>query len=104
MHAMRRPVNWSQQFIVILAFTGVVSTALCWALWLYLLKHLSAGATSMSTLAVPVIAIAAAAYHLGERPTMIELVGMTLIICALVVLALTKLSEQRSIASEMAQE
>jgi drug/metabolite transporter (DMT)-like permease len=63
-----------------------VATALCWVLWLYVLRKLSTTVASMSTLAVPVIAILSAHWQLGERAAPTELAGMLCIGVALVVL------------------
>lgn len=83
-------VRWSGQFIGVLAFTGLISTGIGWLVWLYLLERLSANVAAMTTLAVPVIAIIAAAIHFSERPTGIEFLGMALILGALWLLAWLK--------------
>lgn len=66
-----------------LLFSGVVSTAAGWFMWQYVLNRLSAGTTSLSSLAVPVIAMIASALQFGERLGTTELAGAALIIVAL---------------------
>lgn len=97
-------VDWNPRFLGILGFTAIVSTALGWVIWLYLLKHLSAGVAGMSMLAVPIIAISSAAWHLGEQPAANELVGIGAIVLALLVLSVNALQQRREFASEMTQE
>lgn len=80
-------IVWSERFIVILALSAVVSTALGWLIWIYVLKHLPAGLAGLGTLAIPVIALLSSALQLGERPPFDEIMGIVLIGVALVVLA-----------------
>jgi drug/metabolite transporter (DMT)-like permease len=85
---------WTLDLVLILLMLSCVATALCWVLWLYVLRKLSTTIASMSTLAVPVIAILSAHWQLGERAAPTELAGMLCIGVALVVLIL---SGQRSL-------
>ena len=78
---------WTPRLLVILLVLAVVSTALCWFLWLYVLRQLSTGLASMCMLAVPVVAILSAHWQLGERSAPIELAGMACIAVALLVLS-----------------
>jgi drug/metabolite transporter (DMT)-like permease len=80
-------IVWSQRFIWILILSAVVSTALGWMIWLYVLKHLPAGLAGLGTLAIPVVAILSSTLQLGERPHPDEIAGIVLIGCALLVLA-----------------
>ena len=86
---------WTPRLITILLVLAVVSTALCWFLWLYVLRQLSTGVASMCMLAVPVVAILSAHWQLGERSTSLELGGMACIGVALLVLSLRSLREAR---------
>ena len=79
--------QWTATFIAALAYSAVLSNALCWALWVYALRHLPAGAAGMGTLAVPVVGVVAAWLQLGETPALLEGAGMLLIIIALALLA-----------------
>jgi drug/metabolite transporter (DMT)-like permease len=79
--------EWTGTFIACLAYSALLSNALCWGLWVIALRSLRAGAAAMGTLAVPVIGVVASWMQLGERPTGVEAAGMGLIIAALAVLA-----------------
>lgn len=80
--------HWSGEYIGILAILGVVSNAICWFLWLYVLDHLPAWQASLSILGVPVVALLSSRLQLDERLPAIELAGIVLIGCGLVLLAL----------------
>lgn len=81
------PPVWSWSFVGILLTLAIVSTALCWFLWIYVLKHLHTGAASMGMLAIPVVALVSAHWHFGERTDPAEYVGFGLIGAALLVLS-----------------
>ncbi|MGD9600648.1 MAG: DMT family transporter [Gammaproteobacteria bacterium] len=97
------PVVWTARFAVILGGTALVSTALCWWLWAYVLKHVDAGIAGLSVLAVPVIAILSAAWHFGERPRPEETIGMSLILFALLLTGVRAL-HRRVPVSPLGQE
>jgi drug/metabolite transporter (DMT)-like permease len=92
--APERALDWQPAFVAALLFHGVITTALGWLLWLYILHHLPAGAASLNTLAIPVIAIVAGWLQLGERPTTFEAAGMGLVALALALLSLRALLHQ----------
>jgi drug/metabolite transporter (DMT)-like permease len=79
--------RWTAAFIACLAYSAVLSNAVCWALWVYALRRLPASAAGMGTLAVPVVGVVAAWVQLGEAPALVEGAGMLLIIVALALLA-----------------
>ncbi len=79
--------EWTAGFIGGLAYTVVLANAVAWFLWLYALHALPAGAAGLGTLSIPVVGVLAAWIQLGEVPTLVEGVGMLLIIFALGVLA-----------------
>jgi drug/metabolite transporter (DMT)-like permease len=79
--------EWTGTFVACLAYSALLSNALCWGLWVVALRALPAGAAAMGTLAVPVVGVVASWMQLGERPTAVEAAGMGLIIAALAVLA-----------------
>jgi drug/metabolite transporter (DMT)-like permease len=79
--------QWTGTFIACLTYVVLLSSGLCYVLWTYALHTLPAGAAGMGTLAVPVIGVAAAWVHLGERPGPVEAAGMALIVTALAALA-----------------
>lgn len=74
---------WNTRIVVILLLLAIVSTALCWFLWLYVLRRLSTSVASMSTLTIPVVAILSAHLQLGEQTAPTEVAGMICIGLAL---------------------
>ena len=87
--------EWTAGFIWGLAYTVVLANAVAWVLWLYALRTLSAGAAGLGTLAIPVVGVVAAWLQLGEVPTVVEAVGMALIVGALAILAARGLAAGR---------
>ncbi len=83
-----RPIEWSGYFVGALIYNAVGGTALAMLLWLYILQRLPATISSLSSLIVPIIGVAAAWLQLGERPTLSEGLGIALILAALGMLAL----------------
>ena len=79
--------DWTPVFIACLAYSVLIANAVCWALWLFALRALPAGAAGMGTLAVPVVGVLAAWLQLGETPTPVEGAGMALIIAGLAALS-----------------
>jgi drug/metabolite transporter (DMT)-like permease len=79
--------EWTPGFIFGLTYTVLLANALAWFLWLYALHALPAGAAGLGTLSIPVVGVIAAWIQLGEVPTLVEGIGMILIIAALAVLA-----------------
>ena len=79
--------EWTAGFIWGLAYTVIFANAVAWVLWLYALRTLSAGAAGLGTLAIPVVGVIAAWLQLGEVPTLVEGIGMVLIVGALGILA-----------------
>jgi drug/metabolite transporter (DMT)-like permease len=79
--------QWTAEFVWSLGYTVVLANTVAWSLWLYALHSLPAGAAGLGTLSIPVVGVVAAWIQLGEVPTLVEGVGMTLIIVALTVLA-----------------
>ena len=83
-----RPTDWSATYIGILAFMSVISTALCWWLWITLLDRVPAWEASLSVLGTPVVAIASARLALGEDFSFGEVTGILLIGAGLALLSL----------------
>jgi drug/metabolite transporter (DMT)-like permease len=61
------PIEWSSYFIGALIYNSVCANAIAWLLWLYALRHLSAGITTITTTVCPVIAVIASSIELGEK-------------------------------------
>jgi drug/metabolite transporter (DMT)-like permease len=79
--------EWTGTFILCLAYSTLLASALCGGLWVVALRSLPASAAGMGTLAVPVVGVVTSWLQLGERPTAVEAAGMVLIIAALALLA-----------------
>jgi drug/metabolite transporter (DMT)-like permease len=83
----RPPIIWSNTFVAVTMFNGVMATGIGWLAWLYVLHRLPAGTTSLASLGIPVIAIFSSWIQLGEQPGRSELLGMLLIGVALALLS-----------------
>ena len=90
-----RPVDWAPAFVGIVVFMALVSTALGWFLWLYVLERLPAWQASLSILGIPVVAGISSRLQLGERVVPLELAGMLLIGAGLVTMSLLNWRAQR---------
>jgi len=99
-----QPIRWTASFVAILLALGVVATALGWMAWFYVLKRLPAGTASMSSLGIPVVALAGSALQLGERPTLAEWSGMALIAMALAMVSWDTIRRHRPSEPLMGQE
>ena len=80
------PAAWDAEYLALLFYSGVISTAFGWILWLALLHRLSANAASFNMLAIPVIAIVSSMLLMGERLARGEWAGIALIGAGLAVL------------------
>jgi len=83
-----RPTDWSGSYIGILVFMAVISTALCWWLWIIILDRVPAWEASLSVLGTPVVALISSRIMLGEEFKIGEMAGILLIGCGLVLLTL----------------
>jgi drug/metabolite transporter (DMT)-like permease len=73
-------------------------------MWLYVLHRLPAGTTSLSSLAVPVIAAASSALQLGERLRPVELGGMIAIGAALALVSWETARRKQVVDPAMGQD
>ena len=83
-----RPTDWSATYIGILVFMSVISTALCWWLWITLLDRVPAWEASLSVLGTPVVAIVSSRLMLEEDFRFGEVAGILLIGVGLALLSL----------------
>ena len=83
-----RATDWSASYVGILTFMSVISTAMCWWLWITILDRVPAWEASLSVLGTPVVAIVSARLMLGEEFKMSELTGILLIGGGLALLSL----------------
>jgi drug/metabolite transporter (DMT)-like permease len=89
------PITWSGPFVAALIYSVIPGNAIAWLLWSYALSRLPAGVAGLGTLAAPVIGVLAARMQLGEEPTFLEAIGMSLILGALVLNAVQALRPRR---------
>ncbi|WP_062786961.1 DMT family transporter [Aquitalea pelogenes] len=80
-------IHWSGSFVLGLLYAGVLSSAVGWLAWLWLLKRLPASTLSFNALVIPLLAVAMAALQLGEWPLARELAGMLLVGVGIVLIA-----------------
>lgn len=80
--------NWSTSYVETLVFMAVVSTALCWWLWITILDRVPAWEASLSVLGTPVVAIISSRLILKEEFNASELAGIALIASGLAMLSL----------------
>jgi drug/metabolite transporter (DMT)-like permease len=82
-----RPIVWSGYFIGALLYNAIGGMAIAPLLWLYILQRLPATISGLNALAVPVVGVVAAWIELGERPSLVEGIGMLLILSGLALLS-----------------
>lgn len=87
--------QWSVTYIGILTFIAVVSTGLCWWLWVYILDRVPAWEASLSVLGTPVVAILSSRLMLGESFKISEVMGILLIGTGLALLSLISWAASR---------
>jgi len=81
-------VDWSMAYAGQLLWTGAVSTATGFLLWIAVLRFLPAGTASLNMLAIPVIALTSSMAIFGERLSAAEWTGIALIGAGLVQISL----------------
>ena len=91
--------HWSAHYLEILGFMAVVSTALCWWLWIYILDRVPAWEASLSVLGAPVVALLSSRWIMGEHFRAAELLGIVLIGSGLVLLGLVGWAAGRRLAA-----
>jgi drug/metabolite transporter (DMT)-like permease len=74
------PVSTST--IAALIYSGIVGSGVSYLLWFEIVRRLAAITASLAVLSVPVVGIIASILILGERPTLADCVGFTLIFTA----------------------
>lgn len=83
-----RATEWNTTYIGILVFMSVISTALCWWLWIFILDNAPAWEASLSVLGTPVIALISSRLVMDEQFKPAEMAGIVLIGCGLAMLSL----------------
>jgi drug/metabolite transporter (DMT)-like permease len=79
-------IVWSPYMLLALGYNAALATALGWVLWLFILRTLPAAVAGLSTLMIPVMSVLWALLLLGEKPSLAESGGITLIVLALALL------------------
>jgi drug/metabolite transporter (DMT)-like permease len=90
------PPVWNGTFIAGLIFVALLGNAVAWVLWLYILNSFRAGTAGLATLLTPIIGIVSAWIQLGERPDLVEGLGMIAIVGALLLTVARELLATRS--------
>ena len=80
--------QWSVTYVVLLLWTGALSTAVGFLLWIGVLRFLTAGTASLNMLAIPVIALLSSMLVFGERLAPADWIGIGCIGTGLVILSL----------------
>ena len=95
-----RATNWAASYIEILVFMAIVSTAMCWWLWITILDRVPAWEASLSVLGTPVVAIISSRLMLNEEFKLTELAGILLIGSGLALLSLIGWAASRRVHAE----
>ena len=99
-----KPIVWSSTLIWVTWYNIIFANGLGWLIWLYALQRLPAGVASMNSMLIPVISVFAAWLQLGEVPDHVEAIGMALIVCALVMIAVIGIKRHQQPDSAMGQD
>ncbi len=83
-----RPIHWSWELAVILAYNGPVASAFCYWAFVTVNRSFPASTTALGSLGVPLVGVLASALALGEPLTAATLGGLALIASGVVVLSL----------------
>ncbi len=79
--------TWDLSYGIVLLWTGAVSTAAGFLLWIAVLRFLPAGTASLNMFAIPVVALLSSMAIFGERLTGNEWIGIALIGAGLAVVS-----------------
>ena len=88
-------IEWSNYFIGGLIYNAVLGTAAAWLLWLFALRHLSAGIATMTMTICPVIAVIASSIELREIIKPFEFLGMFLIGVSLLIISYDRIKRHK---------
>jgi drug/metabolite transporter (DMT)-like permease len=101
---INEPIEWNATYVMAIIFSVIMANALGWMAWLYALQRLPAGVASMTSMLIPIIAVLSSWAQLGERPSMVEAVGMGLIISALIVISWVSIRRHLQVDAAMGQD
>jgi len=88
-------IEWNGYFIGALIYNAVFGNAIAWLLWLYALRHLSAGIATMTSTVCPVIAVIASSIELHEFIKPFEFIGMFLIGISLLMISYDRIKSHQ---------
>jgi drug/metabolite transporter (DMT)-like permease len=80
----QRSIDWNWAFIGALAYSVVLASSLAWWLWSIVLQRLPTTVASLCSLGVPIASVLLAWLILQEQPSMMEMVGIALVLLGLV--------------------
>lgn len=83
-----RSIEWSPYFAAALLYNAVLASGLAWLMWSFVVERLPAHVAGLASLVVPIVGIGLAWLLLGEEPSMLEGLGIVLIIGALALVSL----------------
>ena len=98
-----RSVTWSSYLVFAVLYNGVLSSGLAWLLWSMIVQRLPAHVAGLSSLAIPVMSVGFAWAFLGERPSLVETIGIGLICAALAVVNRKPQADARVAVADAAQ-
>lgn len=98
------PIQWTNTFIAAVLFNVILSGVMAWLLWLYALQRLNAGIASMASMLAPVIGVISAWLQLNEVPGKQELIGMSFIGLALVIISAISIRKHTQVDAAQGQE
>lgn len=98
------PIQWTNTFIAAVLFNVILSGVVAWLLWLYALQRLNAGIASMASMLAPVIGVISAWLQLNEVPGKQELIGMSFIGLALVIISAISIRKHTQVDAAQGQE
>jgi drug/metabolite transporter (DMT)-like permease len=99
-----RTIVWTGYFAWVLLYGIVLGSVAGWLLWLYILKHLSAGVASLSMMAVPALGVVLSKWIYDENPAGTEIAGMLTIGASLALLSWLTLRGEPGVAPAIAHE
>lgn len=94
-------ISWGPIVVGGLLYLGVMSSAVAWVLWLAVVRRVSATVAGMSGLGVPVLTVVLAWAFLGEAPGLLELSGIILMLCGLLVVVLAPQAQAADSVSQV---
>lgn len=71
--------NWTLSYVAIVLYMSLITMAIAWWLWLYILDRVPAWEASLSVLGIPVVAILSSRLIFGEEFKAAEIGGIVLI-------------------------